>query len=234
MCERFCTACGVLLEAESEQITELEETIKNQAVQPSRKQGEISRLKGERAEAHPPEYADALEIAMYWREKVAPLARELEGERLRLTIDRLRGGYSKEELRRAVFGYSCRPHREYGKRLRMTEGGKWDADLETIMKSAKTVDVGICIANEEMRHDQGILNGGGRRHFAELCDCGHPRVEHGLFRVSGHEACYDADCSCQAFDDLTQRSEQWLAVNNYEVSHAKVRNAMSPFQESLL
>lgn len=226
MCEPiYCEACGVIQEQAMRLVAEQEETIVRQAKDRNRLQKLIDQLRKKGDTSRPVEYEDAMEIAVYWKEKVAPLARELEGPRLDKTIARLKH-YSKEELLRAVFGYSCRPHRgDYGKRLRMSEGGKWDADLEKIMQSGKTVEAGIRIANEELRFDQGVLNQGGRRVFAELCDCGHPRVEHGMLWLQGHESCCDKDCGCRQFDDITQRSEEFLRNNGYQLSASHVPDA---------
>jgi hypothetical protein len=206
-----CPACGTFIE----RLADFESTVSGLGVELAKKTAAIKRLQGGQANGRPPQYNDAMEIALYWKALCMPKARELEGSRIDRTCARLKH-YSKDDLRKAVFGYSCYPHRgEYGKRLRAEQGGKWDADLSKIMLDPTHVDAGIAMADREQGYDQGVLRQGARREFARLCDCGHPMVEHGQLWLNGHDACCDKECDCRHFDDLHRQGEEWLSRNNY-------------------
>lgn len=208
-----CQACGVVDDAATEAVLELQSTILTLGKEVARKQAQIGRLRSVQAAEHPPEYEDAMEVAHYWRERCAPRAKELNGIRLRNTIARLQAGYDKDSLRQSIDGYAARPNIKDGKRVR--EGGKRFCDLELIMRDEQHVVAGIDIAIEEMRFDQGALNGGGSHHVAALCGCGHARVSHQLYRLMGHDACAEKDCMCQGFDDIPVAADQWLHRQGY-------------------
>lgn len=207
----FCTACGTINETATAHMAEMAGSIANLGIELNRKQGQINRLRKQQKEERPPEYDDAMEVAVYWRDEVRPTAIELNGPRLQNTIDRLKHGYSKEDLKLACWGYRCRPNIKDGKRVRRNQGGRRYDDLELICRDAKHVEDGMDIAMEERLHDQGLLDDHASRYVADLCDCGHPRADHALFRFHGHEGCLrqDEHCSCEAFDDIHLRAEMF-------------------------
>jgi DNA-binding protein H-NS len=206
-----CDGCGHVLEADSQRLSELNEAYTAQGIELSRKQAQISRLRKAQAEDHPAEYEDALAVAGYWRDLLHPSARELNGPRLLNTIARLKAGYPREELRKAIWGYYCRPNVTKGRRVRHDQGGERRVDLELIMRDASHVDQGIAIADQELRYDQRVLDEGGSRYVASRCDCGHGRGDHGLYRIQGHEACYAEGCDCRDFDDSLWMADSWRA-----------------------
>jgi len=194
----FCEACGTVNETATEQVATLQEAVTNLGLEVSRKQSRVNALRREQAEARPPEYDQAIEVAEFWRENLSPRARELNGPRLEKVIARLRAGYTVEELKHSLWGYRCRPNLKEGRRVR--EGGKRYVDLELLMRDEKHVQIGIEIAEQESRFDQNVLDSSGSRHAAVLCDCGHARWAHGLLWLQQHEACYEEGCLCTGYD----------------------------------
>lgn len=208
-----CQACGVIDERANTVIAELRETVTQLGIEVASKRKAIKALRADQSGEHPPEYDDAMEVAEYWRDHCSPRARELNGTRLRNTVARLRAGYDVDTLKQAIDGYAARPNVRDGVRVR--HGGRRYCDLELIMRDEKHVQSGVEIAVEEMRSDQGVLAGAGSSWVAELCGCGHPRVSHQLFRLVGHDACAEQDCTCAGFDDLPVAAEQWLHRQGY-------------------
>ena len=200
-----CPACGSLLADTvlGAKFAELQETVTALGIEVQRKQKTITNLRKAELSDHPPELDDAMEVAQFWKTELMPSARELNGPRLTNTIDRLRHGYDKASLKLSLWGYRCKPNvAQYGKRVRHDQGGKRSVDLKDLMRDASAVDKGIEIAEEERHHEQQLLDAGASRYVAALCDCGHPRADHALYRVHGHDQCLARDCMCVAFDDL--------------------------------
>lgn len=203
----FCPQCGTMLDDIAARLAEAEQTVIGLSSELAKKVGQNKRMQGQRANGHPPEYDDAMEVAEYWREMLAPRTKELQGPRLEKTIERLQGGYGKDDLKQAVYGYWCKPNVMDGKRVR--RGGKRHADLELIMRDAGRVDRGIEMAEAERHFSSEHLNEGGSATAARLCDCGHPRIDHGLFHMQGHEGCYAEACACKGFDDLYRQMDEF-------------------------
>jgi hypothetical protein len=230
----FCTECGSVLEHLQHRFDELTETIKSQAIDIARRQSTINSLRRAQTEERPPEYDEAMEVAEHWRTVLAPRARELNGTRVQAVIARIKH-FSKTELIKAIDGYAYRPNIRDGKRVRPDQGGKRWVELDLIMRDAKHVETGIEIYEAEMVHDASVLNAGGSDYVAQLCECGHSLVSHGLLHLQGHQACYERDCECRQFDDLPVRAEQWLTQKGYYDSRpAKKAPPPSEGQESLL
>lgn len=203
-----CDACGVVHEEATEKIGILQEAVTNLGIEVSRKQARVNRLRNESMGQRPPEYDDAMQVALYWKQNISPTARELNGPRMENTIARIRAGYSVEELKWAVWGYRCRPNVLDGKRVPARLGGRRYVDLELIMRDEKHVQIGMEIADAESRHDQGLLDDKASRHVAELCECNHARWSHGLLWLQGHESCYEDGCRCQGYDSLHVEQEE--------------------------
>lgn len=211
-----------MLPALGHRMAELNEAIANMGVELAKARGQIKRLTKAKNDEHPPEYDNAMEVAEYWRERCMPGARELNGQRLRNTIDRLKAGASVDELKMSIDGYAARPNTSKKGRHPASVGGVFRADLELIMRTEENVQTGIQIAIAEMAHDQGIRNGGGSRYVAQLCGCGHALVAHQLFYLTGGTACAEKECACKEFDSLPVESEQWLHQQGY---YARQREA---------
>lgn len=230
----YCEHCGSVLDRLQRRFDEQTEAIKTQAVDIARRQHTINQLRRSQRDERPPEYDDAMQVAEYWRETLHPRARELNGTRVLAVCARLKH-YTKAELIKAIDGYAIKPNVGERGRCRAPEGGRRQVDLELLMRDAKRVEAGIAIYEAEMAHDQGVLNAGGSRHVAELCDCGHARISHGLHRIVGNEACYEPDCTCAGFDSLHTQAEQWLTQKGYyDAKPKKHAPPVPPDQESLL
>jgi len=207
----FCSACGTVNTTATNQMAELQTTVAQLGIEVAKKSGQIKRMRKVQSDDHPPEYEDAMEVAHYWKANVRPTAVELNGPRLLNTIERLKHGYTKHDLMLACWGYRCRPNIKDGKRVRRNDGGRRFDDLELICRDAKHVEDGMEIADAERLHDQVSLDEGASPYVAEMCDCGHPRADHALFRRHGHEGCLRTDehCDCEEFDDLLHRAERF-------------------------
>ena len=199
-----CPECGSVIE----EMVKLRENLALAERDLRNKRAQISRLTKQQAEAYPPEYDDAMEIAEYWRDLCMPRARELNGTRLTNTIARLKH-YPKSELKLSVWGYAQRPNVRDGRRVREDQGGDRHVDLELIMREARNVDRGIAIAEQEGRCDH----------------CDHPRSTHGLLYRDGHESC---SCGCPAYDDTTQATEAWITRRDAEAQRKRDLAAMRP------
>jgi len=205
-----CPQCGCVL-PEDEKVRIMEDTVLALSNEIARKQAQIKRMQTERSKRRPPEYDDAMEVAEYWREHLMPRAKELNGPRIQITIERLQHGYEKYDLLRSLDGYAIKPNVSSRGRCRVSEGGRRQVELSLLMRDAEHVDRGIDIWESEMAHDQAVLNGGGSRYVAALCGCGHPLVSHQLFYLTGSTACAERDCDCREFDTLPAEIEKWHA-----------------------
>lgn len=114
------------------------------------KRAQIKQLRREqdralKSNAH---YDDAMMVLRRWKSKLSPNARELGGKRLEQVIARLTGGYSPDDLMRAVDGYAFKPF--VVDRRRAREGGRedWHADAELIFRDPQKVDAGIRLCAE--------------------------------------------------------------------------------------
>lgn len=122
------------------------------------KRAHIKRLKAEgdsqlKASKH---YKPAVAILEYWRDLCHPEARELtQGERVRKVVARLAGGYTEEQLKECVEGYSKFPYVTDRKRRSKTgTPAQRYIDAELIFRDAKHVDQGIALAVEADRLDE--------------------------------------------------------------------------------
>jgi uncharacterized coiled-coil protein SlyX len=198
----FCMACGEVNEQVTRRIAELNETVTNQALELSRRQGRLSAMTKARKDSIAPElYENALEVCYCWRDWLAPRAREFEGPRLDRVVARLKAGYDVDTLKRSLWGFWCRPNMRDCKRVRANAGGVRRTELELLMRDEKHVQEGLTIADEEQGYDQVLLNDGASAYVATLCDCKHARGSHALYRLHGHEACMERDCDCAQFND---------------------------------
>jgi len=227
----FCPECGSVLPEISQRIEGLEESLRLAERDLRGKRSLVARLRGEQNAARPPEYEDAMEVARYWRDTIRPTAKELNGPRLINTIARLKH-YTAEDLKKSIWGYYCCPYVHEGERVPVgPEKARYD-DLELIMRDAKHVEKGIEIAVREARYDTGLIKDGSSRAVASLCDCQHPRADHALERLHGHNWCLYPGCACNGFDDL-----DWQ-MREHELAQARPKRQRHtippPGQEQLL
>ena len=212
----FCSACGTVHEPATRRIEELMAANAQLAIEMTNKQKRVNALRKAQADEDPVIYEQAMDVARYWKETCAPNARSLNGPRLQKVIERLReDDIDVADLKKACWGYHCRPNIKDRKRVRTHEGGKRYTDLELICRDAKHVEDGIAIAEEELRLDQGLLNDGASKYVATRCDCGHARGSHALFVLHGHVACLEKDCGCREFDDTQWCADEWLREQGY-------------------
>jgi hypothetical protein len=105
--DAFCPSCGEILPI----LAERDEVIRDQAVQMSALRGTVRKLRNER-DQHPeldPHAGDARKVFEYWRQTIAPLAREFGDDRFRAVVARLRAGHDVDSLKRAIDGARARP-----------------------------------------------------------------------------------------------------------------------------
>jgi hypothetical protein len=128
-------------------IAYLEKLVRRQGIQ-------ITDLKAQQAEQDHPVTQEAMEVARYWRDNIRPGARELNS-RCENVEKRLRGGYSIDELKRAIDGYTAKPFVTNGQRASRGTGKRYD-ELELICRTPMHVDAGIAIVDalEEDTHPE--------------------------------------------------------------------------------
>jgi hypothetical protein len=153
--ERFCPTCGVevpLLVAQLEVIQGLERELRA-------KRSQIKRLQREQfgAVAARPEASSAHSVLEYWQQKLAPGAKELGGDRLKVVVDRLRGGYTEQELRTCIDGYAAAPFVVNGRR--QAQGGPQHRQVEAtlIFRTPGHVDRGISYAAAEQNSQEVLM-----------------------------------------------------------------------------
>jgi len=88
-----------------------------------------------------------MEVLRYWKAKIYPGARELNGSRLQNTVARLSHGYTVEDLKRSIDGFAHRPNLKYGRWVPPDQGGDFKADPKFFMADAARVDEGLRIAD---------------------------------------------------------------------------------------
>jgi hypothetical protein len=207
------------LDAKEREAEELSESVLRTQRQLSTARGQIKQLREQQSTADDELSKQAMEICEYWRDLIAPKARELKGPRFDNTLKRLKAGYPVDELKLAVYGYYCRPYVVDSKRKHTGRPDQKHNDLELIMRTPQHVDKGIAIARHDAKLDVEHVHRGGTLPLSRLCDCGHPAVDHlrpdlafalGLVdEKAAHpggirEPCAHKDCPCYTFDTLHQ------------------------------
>lgn len=147
----------------TDEVAENEHTIKRvnkEANNYERKWRRLRKEADQQLKAHPL-FMVSMEVLEYWRELCHPNARELEGERCRKVIARLEGKpkpYSKDELKRCVYGYSHFPFIVNGRRSPAGSPGQRYIDAELVFRDPKHVDQGLAMADEADRRAEGMPN----------------------------------------------------------------------------
>ena len=112
------------------------------------KRRRIGNLEGDRKRKPQldPLYQKAMEVLEYWRERLAPRTKELNGVRLEKVLARLHGGYDVGELMLCVLGYASKPFVTRFGRSATGQPNERHVDAELIFRDAKHVDAGIAMA----------------------------------------------------------------------------------------
>lgn len=163
--EVACGECGSV----NEPATQLLEQVREQLALAERdlraKRSQIAALRAEQDEAYSsrPQFADAVTVLTYWREKIMPGAREIRsGDRMGHTIARLRGAagskYTKEDLLVCVDGYAKFPYVTRRGRAGSGLPAEWRADAELIFRSPRHVDDGMRLAKEQVYYAPEALS----------------------------------------------------------------------------
>lgn len=137
----FCDDTNAQLEKLTLEVSDYERDLKG-------KRATIRRLEAELAQsrAQHKRKPEADEVFAYWKETVAPKAREFSGDRLKNVLARLDAGYDVETLKRAVDGARVGAFR--------SEKGVTFNDLELICRSASKVDSFIARAEAHDRRQE--------------------------------------------------------------------------------
>jgi len=106
-----CEACGVVHDEATELLEEKEGNLRDLELQLRKARATISKLHKDQSEQQraSPWYNDAHAVFDYWKSQLAPKAREFNGERFSRVCDRLEGGHTVEELKRAIDGAKANP-----------------------------------------------------------------------------------------------------------------------------
>jgi hypothetical protein len=100
-----------------------------------------------------PFYERSMVVLRNWQEKCMPSAKELETERLKITIARFQSGETEDRLIKCVHGYSCYPYVVNGRRCRSGAKDCWYADVTTIFRPGM-VDKGIRLSDLEAEYER--------------------------------------------------------------------------------
>lgn len=96
-----------------QRLAELEGTVRDTEIALRKERAKVRELRNDRAgqEKMDPMRLDAEEVFDYWRELIAPRAREFTGERFRAVSARLRADWTVGDLKRAIDGAKAKPMR---------------------------------------------------------------------------------------------------------------------------
>jgi hypothetical protein len=149
-----CAACGVQDLEATKALADAQERIRGLENELAAKRSQITRLRGDQdsQQRGSPFYEAAMRVLEKWRELCMPTARELEGERLKITLARFNGGEIEERLMKCVEGYSRYPYTVNARRVRTGPKDAWYADISTIFRNAGRVDKGIRLAELDELH----------------------------------------------------------------------------------
>jgi hypothetical protein len=148
-----CADCGTVLEDATALVDELNEEIALRDRELGQARVQIARLRKAQSKGleHDPRYAEAQDVLNTWRLLCAPKAKELGGKRLRVTLERLHGGYSAADLSLCVVGYSRFPYVVDAQRSAVGSPDQRYVDPETIFATPKRVEKGMELAAADAR-----------------------------------------------------------------------------------
>ena len=144
-----CGNCGFPVPEAEALLTDAAEAIDGLERDLRVKRAAIKRLEGEaadRLERHK-HYSAACEVLAYWKDQLAPKAREVISEaRLKPTIARLSSGHTVEGLKGCVDGYARFPYVVNAKRCSTGLDSQRYVDVGLIFRDAAHVEEGLRLA----------------------------------------------------------------------------------------
>lgn len=153
----MCTECGCVLDDVTALLAhwKLQYELADQDVRGKRLQ--IHSLKAELdGQRKVSKHHDAAQrVLYYWKEQCMPRAREpLSKERLKVVIDRLKAGWTEQELMAVVDGFACYPYTSI--KGRQKEGTVKDRrlDAELLFRDEKHVLEGLTLAQRALYEEK--------------------------------------------------------------------------------
>jgi hypothetical protein len=146
-----CPECGALLEELSVYIQRLDALRVSAAEDAQAARAEYKKLRADQHAAlkDSPFYEDAKAVLEYWQERCQPKAKDVVGgERLKLVIARLRGGFDLRDLKQCVDGFAQFPYVVDGQRKDTGSKRKWYAKATLIFRDGEHVEQGMMLAEE--------------------------------------------------------------------------------------
>jgi len=154
-----CGACGAVDDDLGRQVADLEDQVGRLReayelldADVQQKRAVIAHLKAEQ-DGSPrmhPKFKEAMVVLETWQQLCKPSARELDSiERIRKVGARLKGGFTVDELQRAVLGYSRMPYVTKDGRSSIGQPREWRADVDLIFRDAAHVEAGIQLAEQQ-------------------------------------------------------------------------------------
>lgn len=146
-----CPDCGLVNDWATEQIRMLERELRSMRSKLARLEGE--RAKSPKQHAH---YREAMEVLEFWRQRLAPRTKTLNGKRLIAVLARFDEGYDKTDLELAVMGYVNRPY--VTRHGRTTQGSPWERRVEAtlIFRDPEHVEQGWAMAGQVHEPRNGV------------------------------------------------------------------------------
>lgn len=131
--DRCCPTCGV----DPDAVLRLEQANRDLELELRQKRAQITRLRGELIDkrVENPFAKPAQEVFEYWRELLAPRAKEFTDKRFDNVVARLRAGHSVEDLKRAVDGAAALPYVTDAGRRRMGKKSERQVELDLICRT---------------------------------------------------------------------------------------------------
>lgn len=106
-----CKGCGTLNEEAHDLLEQKEEALRDLELDLRKLRARVKTLKGDqqKGEKNDPYFDDAWACFRYWREILAPRAKEFTGERFSFTVARLRAGWDVADICKAIDGAKAGP-----------------------------------------------------------------------------------------------------------------------------
>jgi len=131
-----------------------------------------------------PHYHAAMRVLDCWRELCHPGARELEGPRLRIVIDRMKAKppYTEDQLRHCVEGFAAFPYVISGHgRARHGTPAQKKVDVNLILGDAKHVDMGLAMYEESAQRRTEVPVAPAVTPILQLSEMGQAAVRYAEF-----------------------------------------------------
>jgi hypothetical protein len=150
-----CPSCGEYLphvQSLIDQLASKDEAIDHLEAELRSKRSQLSRARNKRLSdtAYDPQMPEARECFDYWRERLAPAAREFTGKRLDNVLARLHAGTDVERIKRGIDGCARKPYVTDSGREATGLPTQRFADLELICRSESHLDRFVALAEEHV------------------------------------------------------------------------------------